>query len=151
MPFCRWPSSWNGWPRALCTVIRGLPFWASTTFRSDLDALPVIRSHVIDGHAVLPLALILEWLAEGALHRHPGLAVLGIDNLRLHKGVVLRGERPTTVSLHVGKARRGDGASIIAVEMLGVLDNGREVTHARGEVVVAERHACGERLLSDPD
>src|SRR5262249_55816705 len=43
----------------------------------DLDALPVIRSHVIDGHAVLPLALILEWLAEGALHRHPGLALIG--------------------------------------------------------------------------
>ena len=33
--------------------------------RIDLDSLPVIRSHVIDGHAVLPLALILEWLAEG--------------------------------------------------------------------------------------
>ena len=78
--------------------------------RIDLDALPVIRSHVIDGHAVLPMALILEWLAEGALHRHPGLAVMGIDNLRLHKGVVLRGARPTTVSLHVGKARRDDGA-----------------------------------------
>jgi NAD(P)-dependent dehydrogenase (short-subunit alcohol dehydrogenase family) len=117
----------------------------------DLDAVPVIKSHVIDGHAVLPMALILEWLAEGALHRHPGLTVIGIDNLRLHKGVVLRGARPTTVSLHVGKAMRGAGVSIVAVEMLGVLDNGREVTHARGEVVVAERHASGERFLADPD
>ena len=34
--------------------------------RIDLGTLPVIRSHVIDGHAVLPMALILEWLAEGA-------------------------------------------------------------------------------------
>ena len=45
--------------------------------RIDLGSLPVIRSHVIDGHAVLPMALILEWLAEGALHRHPGLVVAG--------------------------------------------------------------------------
>src|SRR5204862_7761794 len=29
----------------------------------DLKSLPVIKSHVIDGHAVLPMALILEWLA----------------------------------------------------------------------------------------
>ena len=119
--------------------------------RIDLDVLPVIKSHVIDGHAVLPMALILEWLAEGALHRHPGLAVMGIDKFQLHKGVVLRDARPTTVTLHVGKAQRGDGASSITVEMLGVLDNGREVTHARGEVVVGDRHASGERFLADPD
>jgi hypothetical protein len=119
--------------------------------RIDLDSLPVIRSHVIDGHAVLPMALILEWLAEGALHRHPGLTVLGIDNLRLYKGVILRDSRPTTVSLHAGKAERRDGASIIPVEMLGALENGREVTHARGEVVLAERHAPGERFLVETD
>ena len=77
----------------------------------DLDSLPVIRSHVIDGHAVLPMALILEWLAEGALHRHPGMVVLGIDNLRLFKGVVLRGaqagDRFASVS---AKPERGDGS-----------------------------------------
>ena len=58
----------------------------------DLESLPVLASHVIDGHAVLPMAIILEWLAEGAVHRNPGLVVCGLDDVRLFKGVIL--ERP---------------------------------------------------------
>jgi hypothetical protein len=117
----------------------------------DLDALPVIRSHVIDGHAVLPLALILEWLAEGALHRHPGLSVRGIDELRLYKGVVLRDHKPASVSIRVGKAVRRDGEQIVPVEMRGVLENGREITHARGEAILADRFSPGERNLVEAE
>ena len=117
----------------------------------DLDALPVIRSHVIDGHAVLPMALILEWLAEGALHRHPGLVVRGIDDLRLFKGVVLRDHKPAAVSIRVGKAERRGAEQVVPVEMRGVLENGREVTHARGEVVLGDRHAPGERNLVEAE
>ncbi|HMF36959.1 MAG TPA: SDR family NAD(P)-dependent oxidoreductase, partial [Isosphaeraceae bacterium] len=102
--------------------------------RIDLGSLPVIRSHVIDGHAVLPLALILEWLAEGALHRHPGLVAQAVENLRLFKGVVLRDHRPSAVSIRVGKGQRRGESLIVPVEMRGVLESGREITHARGEV-----------------
>src|SRR5205085_2032862 len=28
----------------------------------DRESLPILTSHVIDGHAVLPMALILEWM-----------------------------------------------------------------------------------------
>ena len=79
----------------------------------------MIRSHVIDGHAVLPLALILEWLAEGALHRHPGLVVRGIDDLRLFKGVVLRDHKPAAVSIRVGKARAAGRTQVVPVELRG--------------------------------
>jgi NAD(P)-dependent dehydrogenase (short-subunit alcohol dehydrogenase family) len=119
--------------------------------RVDLESLPVIRSHVIDGHAVLPMALILEWLAEGALHRHPGMAFQGIDGLRLLKGVVLQDHKPATVSIRVGKGERRGTAFHVPVEMVGFLETGREVTHARGEAVVADRHASGERLLVDTE
>ena len=34
--------------------------------------MPVLRSHVIKGHPVLPTAIIIEWLAHGALHANPG-------------------------------------------------------------------------------
>ena len=39
----------------------------STVFEGPVDvvAIPVLRSHVIDGRPVLPMALILEWLALG--------------------------------------------------------------------------------------
>jgi NAD(P)-dependent dehydrogenase (short-subunit alcohol dehydrogenase family)/acyl carrier protein len=115
--------------------------------RIDLSSLPVLRSHVIDGHAVLPLALMLEWLAEGALNRHPGMVAEAIENLRLLKGVVLADHRPATVSVRVGKGKRRGDSLLVPVEMHGVLKSGREVAHARADVVVSERHGPGEHLV----
>jgi acyl transferase domain-containing protein/NAD(P)-dependent dehydrogenase (short-subunit alcohol dehydrogenase family) len=106
----------------------------------DVAALPVLAAHVIDGHAVLPIVLIQEWLAEAAAHRNPGLAVAGIDQLQLHKGVIVGKSRETAVEVRVGKAIR-DGARYIApVELGGTLANGRAVAHARGQVILADRH-----------
>jgi acyl transferase domain-containing protein/NAD(P)-dependent dehydrogenase (short-subunit alcohol dehydrogenase family) len=116
--------------------------------RVDLDSLPVLRSHVIDGHAVLPLALILEWLAEGALHRHPGMVVRGLDDLRLYKGLVLRGGQPADVSIRVGKLQRRGEHRAIPVEMQGLMEGGREIKHARAEVIIAEAHGvCQNHLV----
>ena len=39
----------------------------------DLAGHPVLRSHVLDGRAVVPMALHMEWLAHAALHGNPGL------------------------------------------------------------------------------
>ncbi len=118
--------------------------------RIDLGSLPVIRSHVIDGHAVLPMALILEWLAEGALHRHPGMVAQSVENLRLLKGVVLRDHRASAVSIRVGKGHRRGETLIVPVEMRGSLDSGREVIHARCDVTVSDRHSPnGERLIHE--
>ena len=119
--------------------------------RIDLRSLPVIRSHVIDGHAVLPMALILEWLAEGALHGHPGMVAQAVENLRLFKGVVLRDHRPAAVSIRAGKGQRRGESLIVPVEMHGVLESGRDITHARGEVIIAARHSPGERLVAEAE
>ena len=120
-----------------------------TVFRRtvDLDSLPVLASHVIDGHAVLPLAIILEWLAEGAVHRNPGLVVRGLDNLRLFKGVKIGEREEATVEVRVGKAIRGDGHFVVPAELRGILANGREVAHARADVILADRHATAMRAL----
>jgi hypothetical protein len=117
----------------------------------SLDALPVLRSHVIDGHAVLPMAIILEWLAEGAIHRHPGMVADGIDNLKLFKGVVLRDHRPLSVSIRVGRAERRGALLAVPVEMHGRLESGRSVAHASAEVLLAERHQAGERVLAESE
>jgi polyketide synthase-like dehydratase family protein len=111
----------------------------------------VIRSHVIDGHAVLPLALSLEWLAEAALHRHPGMVVQGVDNLRLFKGVVLRDRKPVPLSIRVGKRTSRGDVQVVPVDLQGVLESGREIVHVRGEVVLADRYLPGERLLVATD
>ena len=115
----------------------------------DLDSLPVLASHVIDGHAVLPMAIILEWLVEGAIHRNPGLMVRGLDNLRLFKGVKIGEREEATVEIRVGKAIRCDGHFIVLAELKGMLANGREVVHAQANVILADRQAIAPRTLPE--
>ncbi|HNW36260.1 MAG TPA: CheR family methyltransferase, partial [Candidatus Ozemobacteraceae bacterium] len=38
----------------------------------SVQEFPFLRSHVMDGKVVLPMAVIAEWLAHGALHDNPG-------------------------------------------------------------------------------
>jgi NAD(P)-dependent dehydrogenase (short-subunit alcohol dehydrogenase family) len=110
----------------------------------DLESAPVLHSHVIDGHAVVPTALILEWLCEAALQRNPGLLVRGLDDLRILKGIVLRGGQGASVRLRAGKSTRRDGEYVVPVELIGTLSgNGRHVTHARANVVLADRLGAG--------
>jgi NAD(P)-dependent dehydrogenase (short-subunit alcohol dehydrogenase family) len=116
----------------------------------DLDALPILRDHVIDGRAVLPFALTLEWLAQGALQRNPGLVVCGLNSLQLHKGAVLHDNRPETLAVLVGKATRDGSVFRVPVELRGLLAEGRAVSHARGVVVLSDRHPEAERAAELP-
>ncbi|WP_186377814.1 type I polyketide synthase [Planctopirus ephydatiae] len=50
---------------------------------------PFLDDHVIGGKAVLPLAIMLEWIAHGAAHLSPGMALSGFENVKVMKGVRL--------------------------------------------------------------
>ncbi|HZW33668.1 MAG TPA: SDR family NAD(P)-dependent oxidoreductase, partial [Isosphaeraceae bacterium] len=115
----------------------------------SLKTLPILSDHVLDGHAVLPMAMILEWAAEGALHRNPGLVLCGLDNLRLFKGVILDDREPAPVEILAGKGIRSGPDFVVPIELRGTLSNGREVVHARADVVLADRHPIGTRRLND--
>ena len=104
----------------------------------DLESTPILRAHVMDGRPVLPMALILEWLGQAAMTRHPGMVFAGVDDLRVLKGVVLRGSNPETIRVLAGKAERGDDRTVVPVELRGTLADGRDVLHARGSVVLAD-------------
>jgi malonyl CoA-acyl carrier protein transacylase/NAD(P)-dependent dehydrogenase (short-subunit alcohol dehydrogenase family) len=125
----------------------------STVFRRDVDleSVPVLSSHVIDGHPVLPVALILEWMAEAALHRNPGLVVCGVDEFRLFKGVILGHQKPAAVALLSGKPMRRGGQFAVPVELTGTLANGKAVAHARGVIVLADSHEASSPRLGEPE
>ena len=101
----------------------------------DVAEHPVLESHILDGRPVLPMALMLEWLAHAAVHQNPGLHFHGIDGLRVLHGVILDGHAPT-IRVAAGKAIKRDGVFIASVELRGKRQNGREVVHARAEVVL---------------
>jgi NAD(P)-dependent dehydrogenase (short-subunit alcohol dehydrogenase family)/acyl carrier protein len=114
------------------------PRGLATAFERVLDLAehPVLESHVLDGRPVLPLALTLEWLAHAALHENPGLTFHGCDDLRVLHGVTLEGPAPTLRVL-AGKAVKKDGVYRTIAELHGSRGDGRDVVHARAEVILA--------------
>jgi NAD(P)-dependent dehydrogenase (short-subunit alcohol dehydrogenase family) len=116
----------------------------------DLTEHPVLESHVLDGHPVLPLALMLEWLGHGALHENPGLQFHGCDNLRVLHGVILDEGLPPVLRIGAAKASKRDGLLIAPVEMRSIGADGREVLHARGEIVLASELPAAPTPLTAP-
>jgi hypothetical protein len=97
----------------------------------------VLRSHVIDGRAVLPMALHLEWLAHAALHGHPGLVFHGFNDLRVTQGVTVEAEAAVQLRAFAGKATKQDRLFVVPVELRGRRKDGREAIHSRAEIVLA--------------
>jgi NAD(P)-dependent dehydrogenase (short-subunit alcohol dehydrogenase family)/acyl carrier protein len=95
---------------------------------------PALADHVLDGKAVLPFALMLEWLAHAALVSNPGLAFHGADDLRVLKGVILDGN-DMSLRFAAGKASKRGGLFVVPVELRSQR-GGKEVVHARGEILL---------------
>ena len=102
----------------------------------SVEALPFLESHVFNGRAVLPAALMVEWLAQAALHGNPGMAFHGLDNFKVLMGVVLEARQSITVSLRTAAASRRKGLHVVPVRMTSRGDRGREVLHAQADVLL---------------
>ena len=105
----------------------------------DVEQYPFLKSHVMDGKAVLPMAIIIEWLAHGAIHNNPGLKFQGFNDLRILKGVTLEPQQTVSLQVMTGKAIKGDGVHVVPVELSSVDNLGQLITHARAKVVLASR------------
>jgi acyl transferase domain-containing protein len=127
-------------PAAAPAAGPGLPPPLPVAFERPLEPAdhPVLESHVLDGRPVLPMALMLEWLAHAALHQNPGLAFHGVNDLRVLHGVVLGGGAAPALRVGAGKAVRQGETYVAPVEIRSARPDGRDVLHARAEVVLAD-------------
>jgi NAD(P)-dependent dehydrogenase (short-subunit alcohol dehydrogenase family) len=110
----------------------------------DIKNYPVLKSHIIDGRPVVPLALIIEWFAHGALHESPGLVLHGLDDIRIMKGIRLDHEKKY-VRLLAGKPTKNDEFYEIAVELGNGKKDGKAIIHAKANAILADQmpHAPG--------
>jgi hypothetical protein len=102
----------------------------------DVESHPVLKAHVIDGRAVLPMSLHLEFLAHAALHGHPGLVFHGFNDLRITQGVKLDAGEAVPLRAFAGKAARHEKQFVVPVELRGKRRDGREVVKSRAEIVL---------------
>jgi len=110
---------------------------------------PFLRSHVLDGKAVLPMAVIVEWLAHGALHGNPGFRFHGFNDLRICKGVIFEGNNAFTLNVMAGRAVKRESFHLVPVELCSRGANGHTLLHARAEIVLATKHPEGIRSITE--
>jgi acyl transferase domain-containing protein/NAD(P)-dependent dehydrogenase (short-subunit alcohol dehydrogenase family) len=114
-----------------------------------IDGYPFLRSHVLDGKAVLPMAVIVEWLAHGALHGNPGFRFHGFNDLRICKGVVFDQDTPCTLHVLAGRAEKRDSSYLVPVELTSVGKDGQSILHAKAGIVLATRLPEGIRSITE--
>ena len=109
------------------------------TFQRDVDlgSHPVLRSHMIGGKPVVPLALMTEWFGHGALHENPGLLLQGLDDIRILKGIKLDGAKKH-VRLMAGRARKTGGGFKVPVELRDGFQDNREVVHSKAMAILVD-------------
>ncbi|NBR85596.1 MAG: SDR family NAD(P)-dependent oxidoreductase [Proteobacteria bacterium] len=130
--------------QAPSAVARPAPHIASPTFHPAFDrdvsvrALPCLVSHVMNGRAVLPAALIIEWLAHGAMHSNPGLAFHGFNQFKVLKGLVLEGDSAAQVTVSAAPPQSRDGLLAVPVQFTSRGSNGKSTLHATAEILLAD-------------
>jgi acyl transferase domain-containing protein/NAD(P)-dependent dehydrogenase (short-subunit alcohol dehydrogenase family)/acyl carrier protein len=119
----------------------------ATCFERDLDleGHPFLRSHVIDRKPVVPLAIIAEWLAHGAVQQNPGLVFHGFDGLRLLKGIILEDGGPYRIRVAAAKAVAEETGFRVRTELKSTNASGLEILHARADVVLVTKHPSPRR------
>jgi NAD(P)-dependent dehydrogenase (short-subunit alcohol dehydrogenase family) len=103
----------------------------------DVHRYPVLKSHIIDGKPVVPLALVTEWFAHGALHENPGLILRGLDDIRVMKGIRLEPE-PKCLQLLAGKPKKNGNFYEVAVELRDGERMNRNRLHAKAKAILGD-------------
>ncbi len=114
----------------------------------DVENYPFLKSHVINGKAVLPAAVIVEWLAHGALHENPGLRFHGLDKLRILKGVMLDKSESYKIQVVAEKASKNGEFYTAHAELMS---GDASITHASADVVLVQTLPKTNTTVEDID
>jgi acyl transferase domain-containing protein len=117
----------------------------------SLNNFPFLKSHVINGKAVMPVSMMVELMAHGAMHCNPGLSFLGLDDFRVLKGIKLAGDETVKMRVMAGRAERKDGFFLVASELKSSTDGRKWDLNVRSEIVLSTVPISGERLIPRRD
>jgi NAD(P)-dependent dehydrogenase (short-subunit alcohol dehydrogenase family) len=99
---------------------------------------PILKSHVIDGKPVVPMALMTEWFAHGALHENPGLVLHGLDDIRVLKGIRLDSEKKH-IRLLAGKLKKNGEFYEVSVELRDGQKAGQDIIHSSARAILSDQ------------
>ncbi|MEQ8290406.1 MAG: SDR family NAD(P)-dependent oxidoreductase [Gammaproteobacteria bacterium] len=99
----------------------------------SVSSYSFLQSHVMNGQAVLPVAVIIEWFAHGALHLNPGMQFHGFDDFRVTKGVTLNADEKIQLRILAGKMMQQGDVALIPVEL-----RSEKFIHATATIVLSD-------------
>ena len=103
----------------------------------SLTQLPVLTDHVMNGKAVLPAALMIEYLGHAAIAENPGMSMIGMTDFSVFKGIILNAQDDLTLHVHAAIADHMDGDIETAVAEIRSGENGKTL-HARATVLLGQ-------------
>ena len=120
----------DGFPRPASPVQAGT---VALEVALSLERFAFLDSHRLAGRPVVPVAMLIEWMGHAALHAHPGMRFVGIDDLAVLNGITLAGDAPLTARFVASSPRAtAEGGVEIDVEV-----RSGDTVHARGRVALA--------------
>jgi NAD(P)-dependent dehydrogenase (short-subunit alcohol dehydrogenase family)/acyl carrier protein len=105
----------------------------------SLEECPILSSHVFGGRAVVPLALIAEWLAHASMHDNIGLHFAGFDDLQTFRALAVDKEEVLTIQAFAGPPRWSGNSAVVSCEI-----RGGDSLFARADILLAETLGDGE-------
>jgi hypothetical protein len=97
------------------------------------------------------MALMVEWMAHGAVHKNPGLRFHGFDDLRVLKGLTLDADETRTTRVLTSKATKQNGFFSVPVEMRSTGADGKEYYHARATIQLTPKLPEASAALLNTD
>ncbi|UCD89851.1 MAG: SDR family NAD(P)-dependent oxidoreductase [Desulfobacterales bacterium] len=104
----------------------------------DIERVPILESHILDGKPVVPFALITEWLGHGALYENPGLFLHGLEDMRILQGIKLD-QKKKVIRLMAGKTRRKDSIFEVDVEIRDGIQHDIETIHSKATAILTDK------------
>ena len=113
----------------------------ASSFELDLtiDHYPILKDHVMNGDAVLPAAVMIEWLAHGALRNNPGYRFVGFDNFRVFKGIIMKNGDSQHLRITAGHLSAHNGTLSITSEIRGNSNGTLPALHASANVILSNK------------
>ncbi|MCF8127437.1 MAG: SDR family NAD(P)-dependent oxidoreductase [Deltaproteobacteria bacterium] len=113
----------------------------ASAFELDLtlDGYPILKDHVMNGNAVLPAAMMIEWLAHGALRNSPEYRFVGFDDFRVFKGIVMENGDSRHLRITAAHVSGNNGTVSLLAEIRGTGNGPLPVLHASAKVVLSNQ------------
>ena len=115
----------------------------------SVDDYSFLKSHVLDGNAVLPVSVMIEWLAHGAIQTNPGLSFSGFNEMKVLKGLKFGRRETPRFQVLAGKALRAEGEFYVPVELRSAIQGPEYNLNASAEMVLGTITSGGGRTIEE--